>query len=261
MKRRHYGLGEFLILFLAFSMVACSGGIGGGDESGMKTADPYPVESVDSTERWETNLIFYPDSADYDELVSYIAGIFGNDSSDIPQCAQTALAGLQYLQSLAGSDGYLLVSPCDYKTVSDACFFEYTQWYEPNSTLSVTLSSVNETSVTKSLNVSIGSSLGIDASAFTASISMESSKTVTTANGIEVATTYDLTQYDQGSLYKVVLAGEYSCVRYHFRIQGLSSSVLSLLPSELNTDGNGYIGYVEGVKVNQDTLSVKLVHD
>ena len=51
--------------------------------------------------------------------------------------------------------GRLLVAAVEYKLVSDVVLFEYTNWYQPNSTLSITLSEINETSVTNSLSWSI----------------------------------------------------------------------------------------------------------
>lgn len=268
MMRKCYYFGIILSLVLLLTLAGCGGGNSGGNDDGpggggVKTADPYPSQSVTdiNPEKW-SNRTFQPYN-DKDAFKNYLLDItgFSDDGSNCPESARSILTNvISYMyNSLPAGYGHLLVSVCEYKMVSNALFFEYTNWYQPNSTLSVTLSNINETSVTNSLTTSVGVSLGYDASGFNASISKESSKTVTTAKGIEVATTYDLTQYDQSKQYKVVLAGNYAYVRYHFRVEGATAS----LPTQWNTDESsyGYIGYIEAIKVYQDTLAVKLVHN
>ena len=245
-------------LLLAIALSGCSSGGKSGGNNGLKTADPYPSQSVDTTEYWGSNLTFQApnNETEYNTFLNYLADITGiSDANNWPESALNAVSYLLWANTYGG---HLLVSPREFTTVNDVLFFEYTNWYQPNCTLSVTLSSINETAVTDSITVSIGLSLGYDmVGGFNASISKESSKTVTTAKGIEVATTYDLTQYDQSKQYKVVLTGNYAYVRYHFRVQGAKAA----LRPEWNTDGNGYIGYLEGIKVYQENLAVKLVHN
>ena len=53
----------------------------------------------------------------------------------------------------------------------------------------------------------------------------------------------------------MVLVGDYVYIQYHFRILRVTA-----LPDRWNTDGNGYIGWFDVIKVRQDSLTVKLVH-
>lgn len=245
--KKVYCFAMILSLPLLLALSACDGG-----GSSEKSADPYPIAIATDIDLWSSQKY---EAADYDAFVLYLADITGvsDDDDDMPEIAKSALAAY-------AAYGDLLVSTVEYKLVSDVFFYDYTNsWYEPNSTLSITLSNINEESVTETLSTSVGVSLGPGASAFTASVTMESSKTVTTTKGIDVATTYDLTQYDQDKLYKVILMGNYVFVRYHFRLEGVDQSLI--LNPEWNTDGDGYIGYIDGIKVRQDSLAVKLVHD
>jgi predicted small secreted protein len=260
MKRRyHFGMVLSLVLLLAVALAGCGGNGGNGGGSDAKTADPYPSQSVSDIEQWGSNQTFQPpnNETEYNTFLNYLADITGiSNGNNWPESVKNAAS---YLAQATIFGGHLLVSPCEYKTVSNMVFFEYTNWYQPNSILNVTLSSINETSVTNSITTSVGLVLGNgNVGSFSASISKESSKTVTTSKGISVGTTYDLTQYDQSKMYKAVLVGKYAYVRYHFRIQGANPSTL---PPMWNTDGNGYIGYFDGIKVHQDTLAVKLVHN
>lgn len=258
-----------IILILAITLSGCGGGNGGGgnggggnggggsnDGSGLKTAEPYPNQIVSDVEFWSDQTFQPPNnSTEYDAFLYFLADITGvSDANKWPESAKNAAV---YMFLAKDFGGHLLVSAVEYKRVSNALFFEYTNWYQPNSTLTVALSSINETSVTESITKSVGLSLGYDVvGGLSGSITRESSKTVTTAKGIEVATTYDLTQYDQSKLYKVILVGNYGYVRYHFRVQNANH----YLP-EFNTDGNGYIGYLDTIKVHQETMAVKLVHN
>ncbi|HHU82810.1 MAG TPA: hypothetical protein GXZ26_07385 [Firmicutes bacterium] len=243
-----------MVLFLAFIMAGCGrSGINGGGSS-WKTADPFPKQVVTNIEQWIDRIFNHPTTET--ELVAYydyMKEITGcSDANQWPECVKEATLYI----TIPDIGGRLLVAAVEYKLVSDVVLFEYTNWYQPNSTLSITLSEINETSVTNSLSWSINLSGGYDPfGTIGASITRESSKTVTTAKGIEVATSYDLTEYDQSKLYKVVLVGDYVYIRYHFRILGVTA-----LPDRWNTDGNGYIGWFDVIKVRQDSLTVKLVH-
>lgn len=248
----------YLLLILAVALSGCGQGGENGDGSGAKNADPFPMQKATDISQWSDRTFQPTNETEYNSLINYMNEITGNsDNETWPDCAIQAVAYAALCYSTWG--GHLLVTQHEYKMVSDVLFFEYTNWYQPNTTLSMTLSDINETSVSNSLSTSVGLSLGYEPfGTLSASITLESSKTVTIAKGIEVNTTYDLTQYDQSKLYKVVLAGNYICVRYHFRVIHNNPSQL---PPQYNTDGSGYIGYFEIIKVRQDSLTVKLVHN
>ena len=141
----------------------------------------------------------------------------------------------------------VIVNAQEYQMVCNEVFFEYSFWYEPNSTLSITLSSINEHSVATSITQSVGITMGGSIGNITGSITKETTKTVTTAKGIEVATSYDLTKYDQSKQYKVILKGNYASVRYWIK---------TYWGYEMRTNEMVY-----GINVYNDTLAVKLVHN
>lgn len=233
----------------------------GSSGDGKKTAEPYPVATMSDINEWWPDRYFEP-GTDIDAFEAFLTDTTGivEDGSNCPASSLDTLTNVaEYMVSnLLPDYGHLHVAVCEYRLVSDVPMFDYTSWYPPISTLGVTLSDINETSVTNTLTESVGGSLGYGASAFSASITKESSKTVITSKGIQVATSYDLTQYEQDKLYKVVLTGDYAFLRCHFRVEG---ATVSLPPEWWNTGEVGYFGYIDGIRVRQDSLAVKLVHN
>jgi hypothetical protein len=128
-------------------------------------------------------------------------------------------------------------------TVSDVVFFEYCNWYEPNSQLQISLASINETAVENKLTTSLTATIGPEWASLSASVTKETSTTVTNSKGITVAQTYELTQYDQTKNYKVILKGNYTVYKYEYFHEGHSYSSFQLM------------------EVDQDSLTVQLVHN
>jgi len=229
-----------LILFLAGCYESDDSGKKSGSNGNYESAEEYPAQVVDlnySSTKTSTLTTW----ADFNTV---IVSDFGSDKSAWP-------AGLEsYMQTaLSDTGGYLDLHPItvttnEYKKISNVVFYEYSKWYEPNSTLSITLSDINETSVSSSITTSLEAGIGYEGSGLSASISAETTKTVTTSQGIEVETSYDLTRYKQNKLYKVILEGNYICKNIKFSYQAGGVPV--------NFD-------VEGITVDQNSLSVKLV--
>lgn len=224
------------LLILTVVLSGCDGGgkndgnDGGSD--GPKTAAPYPERSQKE--------VYNSKSSEFDtpnDLGEYFASIFGEKW---PEGASKMYGAMMVSNPFAPFD--VTVTATEYQMVSDEVFHEYCYWYQPNSPLSITLSSIEETSVSESITKSVGITMGVNASNISGSIAKETTKTVTTAKGIEVATSYDLTQYDQTKRYKVILKGNYYCVRYHM-------------------SGGGYSYTDYGIKVDNNSLEVILVHD
>lgn len=223
------------LLILTVVLSGCDGGgkndgnDGGSD--GPKTAASYPERSQKEVSNSKSSKFDTPN-----DLGEYFASIFGEKW---PEGATKVY--MKFFDLVSPIDS-VTVMAIEYKMVSDEVFYEYCYWYQPNSALSITLSSIEETSVSESITKSVGITMGINASNISGSIAKETTKTVTTAKGIEVATSYDLTQYDQTKKYKVILKGNYYCVRY------------------VIFDGEGiYTEY--GIKVDNNSLEVILVHD
>jgi hypothetical protein len=132
-----------------------------------------------------------------------------------------------------------------FKTVEDTVLYSYSNWYAPNTTLSIDLSSINETAVSTTITESLGATAGYaDVVSLSASISKEVSTTVTNTRGITVSSSYDLTPYDQSTRYKVVLVGNYTIYRYTF----------------VDTAG-ATISYFDWLVIDQNSLEVRLVHE
>jgi hypothetical protein len=223
-----------LILFLP----GCGASDSSDKDSG--TAEEYPTQIVDSdySNTKKSTLTTWA------QFISAITSNFGSDESAWP-------AGLSsYKQAAFDNNGDIsninpiTVTDSGYKNISNVVFYEYCNWYEPNSTLSITLSEINETSVSSSITTSLEAGIGYEGSGLSASISAETTKTVTTSKGIEVETSYDLTRYNQSKLYKVILEGSYICRKIKF------SYTFGGVP--LSFEG-------EGITVDQNSLAVKLV--
>ncbi|MBN2863690.1 MAG: hypothetical protein JXN62_11035 [Bacteroidales bacterium] len=225
----------FLLLSVLLILSGCDGLTDGYIES-----DPYPVQSTDTTHSFTDSMTINSES----EWNNFVTDAFGSDQSKWPEEVST-INVMMTNGVLISTVIPLSINIEEYQMVDNVVFFEYCSWYQPNSELNITLSDINETSVTDSITVSAGLSMGYDATSISGSISLESSKTVTTSKGISVSTTYDLTEYEQSKLYKVVLCGSYASVRYTFHSLAFVES--------------GATAY--GVKVYQDSLTVKLVHD
>jgi hypothetical protein len=219
---------SLLVAAFCVSVGACSG-VGNDGDGGSTSADPYPTQTISATSRTEEKSF-----SNTDDYYAYVSEAFGSDQSKWPEAVFTAV--LHATSSLT-------VTLHEYQVVDGVVFFEYCNWYQPNSTLSITLSSINETSVSESITTSVGISMAYSGVEISASISKQTTQTVTTSQGIEVATSYDLTQYDQSKLYKAVLTGTYTCIDYTF-----------------GADGTSY-GTGKGIKVDQSSLAVRLVHD
>ena len=238
-KFRFYYL--IAVLILAIALAGCGGGEksgGNGDSGGsndLKTAEPYPTRSVRAHLNTKSNT--FTDKA---SCSNYFTSIFG-DPTEWPQAAKDAYGDLGMVADS------VIVDAQEYQMVCDEVFFEYSFWYEPNSTLNITLSSINEKSVATSITQSVGITMGGSIGNITGSITKETTKTVTTAKGIEVATSYDLTKYDQSKQYKIILKGNYASVRYMIK---------TYWGYEMRSNEMTY-----GINVYNDTLAVKLVHN
>lgn len=230
------------LLILAVTLSGCNGGGenggsgGNGGSNGLKTADPYPTRSI-RQDHLKTQSYTFTDKT---SCSNYFSSIFG-DQTQWPQAAKNAYDELERVISS------VMVDAQEYQMICDEVFYEYSYWYEPNSTLTITLSSINEQSVATSITQSVGITMGGSIGNITGSINKETTKTVTTAKGIEVATSYDLTKYDQSKRYKVILMGNYASVRYWIKTYW----GYELISNEM----------VYGINVYNDTLAVKLVHD
>jgi len=225
-------------LILIFILPGCGASDNSDKDSG--SAEEYPTQIVDSdySNTKKSTLTSWA------AFSSAIVSNFGSDESAWPD-------GLgSYMETALGdTGGYLNIYPVTvtdsgYKKISKVVFYEYCNWYEPNSTLSITLSEINETSVSSSITTSLEAGIGYEGSGLSASISAETTKTVTTSQGIEVETSYDLTKYNQSKLYKVILEGSYICrnIKLSYSIGG----------APISFEG-------EGITVDQNSLAVKLV--
>ncbi|ADK80005.1 hypothetical protein [Sediminispirochaeta smaragdinae] len=223
-----------IVWILSFLSISCDL-VGNGDDSSATTqhAVSYPTQTVDTAYNSTTVVTF----TDLTTFANYAAERFGAPGENLANWPEAVGFSVTYL--MMGHP--VTVTAHTYQLVNNVVFFEYCNWYEPNNTLGITLSNINETSVSNSISTSVGISIGYANSAISASISQETTKTVTTAKGIEVSTSYDLTQYDQSKLYKVVLTGSYSCVAYTFATAR-------------------YSGNTDGISVDQGSLTVKLVY-
>lgn len=227
------------IALLALHVSSCDNGLGPNQPgTDLKEAVAYPAETID-TSITNDEVKTFTNKEDYG---NYLLSIFGNDENKWP----VELFN-NHIDICTAIETYnpVKITATTYQKVKDVVFFEYCNWYEPNSTLSIALSSVNEVSVSESITKSVGANVGYDSTSISGSISKETSVTVSTANGIEVSTSYDLTKYKQDKLYKVLLMGDYTCIKY--KVEAIFSST----PHVYN---------VEGIKVNQDSLKVVLVH-
>jgi hypothetical protein len=120
-------------------------------------------------------------------------------------------------------------------------------WFDPDNILTVSKSDLTETSISTSIETSIGASF----QGLSASIKKTTTTTHTQAQTLSIENSYDLTKYEQDKVYMVVLIGTISFCRLQIDI--------------INDDGFSYsvaVPFVE-VIVNQpygeDSLRIKLI--
>jgi uncharacterized repeat protein (TIGR02543 family) len=140
----------------------------------------------------------------------------------------------------------------EYKKLEDVALYRYCEWREPNNILTITLSDINEKSVsnsiTTSLEVSAGLNLGsIGNLGIMASISEKTSITVSFQKGKKVSSEYDLTKYEQDKRYQVILTGAYTLRKHTFTYTegGVAKTVAG----------------GESINVDHDNMAVILVHN
>jgi hypothetical protein len=96
-------------------------------------------------------------------------------------------------------------------TITDEVLQELTSWYDPIGPLTVDLSVLSEEAITAAIDFSVEIKGGIGVIGGSATLSIGASKTTTTAQGLNVSSTFELTDYEQGKRYKVVLTATVHC--------------------------------------------------
>jgi hypothetical protein len=132
----------------------------------------------------------------------------------------------------------------------DIVLASYTDWVQPDNTFSLSMSETTQTAILNSLTEGLEASVGLSAFGFSASlkasISSTSSTTYTTISGKTVTQTWNLRDFDQNYVYKVVLVGRVKTVRQDPTIYGYYNAVLYNTP-------------VDTAWVDQNSLTMKLV--
>jgi hypothetical protein len=229
------------------------------EDSDTLSAIAYPTEDdCETTTVYNFGADDLGDSGDYADFADsvfskydeYTANSFKNNLTDRQK---------SQLRTLYGS-GWTLTFTEDIETVNNVVFYEYCNWYEPNSTLSITLSTINQSSVQNSITTSyevsasatLADLLGLS---ITESISSETSETVTTSQGLEISSTYDLTKYDQSKLYKVILMGNYTVHTLQYGITYGTDAYKGEEEGTYSSEDN-----YQYLEVDQDSLAVRLVY-
>jgi len=234
-KNKMFGI-ITLVMLIGFTLAACD------NTSGRtQTADPYPTKRIENVTREIYNLSWIKlEGPVYKE---HLLGIYGNDD-EIPAKLED-----DYLSRLYVPIGNFSVS--DEATaihdIYDAVLYEYTNWYQPNGPLTVTLTNITANSVFNMIETTLGFNAAFKGIGVSGSIKKESGTTVTKVQGTYTTQTWDLTQYDQSKLYKVVLVGKLTGIRHN----------VSLFSNDSNISSDTFYSAI----VDQSSLVVKLVHN
>jgi hypothetical protein len=164
-------------------------------------ADPYPTKErveVNSEETTEYNL------TNREDFLNKIYSKIGDDAS---QWGGDYQMNLLFATSPVGSGESFeatIVEKIDYKT-QNVVFGDFSNgtWFSPDNKLTITRSELKETSISTSIEASIG--LGIQG--LSASLKKTTTTTYTQAQTLAIENEYDLTQYEQDKVYMAVLMG------------------------------------------------------
>ncbi len=219
---------------------------GSGTQTAASTANALPAQYEDESFALykDAPVAYASTSVGKSDFETFAYAAFGDTVAKWPQNAQTAYNNIKDTNVSGNS---VIVTKTYQRKINDVIMYSFTNWYDPTTTLGITLSDITESAVSTSLSTSLTASLGYDSSSLSGSISKQSTKTVTTTKGITVATEYDLTKYDQSHKYKVILAGDYYIVSYSFEL------VVSNHPTQTIA--------APGFDVDQNSLAVELVHN
>jgi hypothetical protein len=100
--------------------------------------------------------------------------------------------------------------------IKDEIIQELTGWYNPDGTISVSLSEVTSETLSGTISGSVEAKGSIGVVSGSASVTVSATKAATTAQGLTVQNTIDLREYEAGKQYKVVLIGTLNCWYFTF---------------------------------------------
>ena len=212
-----------------------------------RTADPYPVKNVVNSNRpldggqWNTFSL-----SGYAE---HLMGIYATED-DIPYDLRKAVAVLGLGIVWNKNMGVVSDNATAEHDISDVVLHEYTNWYQPVGPLTVTLTDINTTSVTTWVTTTLGFNAAYQGIGVSGSIKKEVGTTIQNIQGVQVTQTWDLREYDQSKMYKVVLVGKMTGIKHNFSAEYIGTWSSHNMHETLHT-----------VTIDQSSLTVKLVHN